>query len=124
MYSHLETIIVVVVFPYKEAFEVYFYYDFSTVPCIMIPEDVKVIEYESFAGCGFSNVVIPTSCIEIQERAFADTNSVLRILIPSSVTSIAKNAFENCHSVIIYSDENCYAQQYATENQLHFVLNN
>ena len=114
----------VVVFPYKDAFEVYFHYDFSTVTCIMIPEDVKVIESESFADCGFSNVVIPTSCTEIQERAFADTNSVLRIFIPSSVTSIAKNAFENCHSVIIYSDDNCYAQQYAIENHLHFVLNN
>lgn len=70
-------------------------------PELILPNDLEVIEAEAFAGTDVGYVEIPEGCSAIGERAFADCPALTVISIPSSVTSIADNAFENSPEVLI-----------------------
>lgn len=58
----------------------------------------------------------------IGERAFQNCSQLRSVLIPDSVESIAGNAFDGCDDIVIYCAKNSYAEQYATDNGIPFVL--
>lgn len=64
----------------------------------VIPDGVKIIAEESFAGCQFlTSIVIPDGVERIEDRAFtACTRLSCPITIPNSVTTIGKFAFRMC----------------------------
>ena len=52
-----------------------------------IPEGIKVIEDEAFAGCSsLAEVIVPDSVTEIGRGAFSDCTSLRTLTIPKSVT--------------------------------------
>ncbi|MCD7773605.1 MAG: leucine-rich repeat protein, partial [Ruminococcus sp.] len=58
----------------------------------------------------------------IGDSAFANNTSLTSVTIPETVTSIAANAFEGCDNLVIYCYSGSYAEQYAIENDIEYVL--
>ena len=65
---------------------------------IIIPESVKTIESNAFAGCSsVTAVVIPDGIQKIADRTFEHCSSLSDVNIPSSVTYIGEYAFSGCN---------------------------
>lgn len=86
-----------------------------------LPNELKQIEEESFAGIAIQRIVIPNGCIRIGSRAFADCG-LLQIVIPETVQDIAIDAFVNCPGIIICGKENSTAQAFAEEQGYSFKV--
>ncbi|CAE7884161.1 BSPAL1 [Symbiodinium microadriaticum] len=73
----------------------------KTVQAIFgIPEGIKVIEDEAFAGCSsLAEVIVPDSVTEIGRGAFSDCTSLRTLTIPKSVTQLGAGVFANCISL-------------------------
>lgn len=57
---------------------------------------VRKIEEETFAGCGFSKLVIPEGVEEIGPRAYAGCARLSSAEVPETVTAIGPGAFSGC----------------------------
>lgn len=64
-------------------------------------------------------VVVPDGTVEIKDGAFANFNHTLTVNIPNSVTTIGAETFLNT-DVVLFGNDNSYAETYATENALNF----
>ena len=84
----------------------------------LIPQDVTVIEPETFMGTDVYWVVIPDGVTTIGSRAFANCTSLDTIVIPASVTSIAEDAFEGCGDIAISTVDGSAAKQYAWDHHI------
>ncbi len=71
---------------------------------LRVPDSLYEIGEEAFANCGVTAVTIPSGCGVVGSKAFADNEQLLYILIPSGVTRIEEDAFDNCPNLTIY----CY----------------
>ena len=88
---------------------------------LRLPGSLKRIEEEAFYGdASLDEVEIPNGVQEIGPRAFAQSG-VTRISIPSSVITIAGDAFENAANVTIYSEDNAYAHEYSDLHGIPWV---
>lgn len=54
------------------------------------------IEAEAFTGGVFQYVIVPDSCVSIDDKAFADCKNLSYIRIPASVKHVATDAFSGC----------------------------
>ena len=64
---------------------------------VVIPDDVKKIGKNAFAGCNFiTEIVIPNSVEEIGCKAFKNCSSLTKITIPTNVKIIGNRAFDGC----------------------------
>lgn len=72
----------------------------SAAGTVVIPEDVRAIPDEAFAGTAGVIYTLPEGLTSIGERAFADCVEARYVRIPSSVTSIADSAFD-CSNVTL-----------------------
>ena len=68
------------------------------------------------------DVVIPHGVIAIRDEAFADCSSLQTVIIPGTVNKIATNAFEGCDNLTIYAPASSYAEQFAKEKGIPFVI--
>ena len=80
---------------------------------LKLPEFLKEIGEEAFAGCSEESVIVPDGCETIGARAFADSANLRTITIPASVTSIAADAFDGCTDLTIRTPKGSYASRYA-----------
>lgn len=95
----------------------------SGISSIKIPYNVSEIKNQAFRNCkNLTSVVIPDSVKTISKSAFENCTSLESAVIMQSVTSIDSSAFANCPNLIIYGYEDSYAQQYANENNIPFVI--
>ena len=88
---------------------------------ITLPIDLNVIEEEAFCGIPADRVQIQDACTTIGSRAFADS-SLKYLFIPSSVTSIASDAFEGSAQVCIICSMGSAAEAFAEAHGLRYVL--
>ena len=88
---------------------------------LKLPAAIKVIDAEAFMGMQADRVILPDGATTIGARAFANCDSLLRIDIPATVTSIAADAFNGCANVTIYAPAGSYAESYAAENGIDFA---
>ena len=91
---------------------------------LTFPKALRVVDDESFVNlpiniADFRN----TRIVSIGDRAFAECRDLLRVYLPSTVTSISTSAFIGCDSLVIYCTEGTYADQWAQMNHYPTVYN-
>ena len=98
------------------------------IPCwasasvVSLPAELKTIEAEAFMNnTSIDYVNIPEGTLAIGERAFAGS-SAQEIILPSSLTSIADNAFENCSQLTLVVDENSFAHSWCSTRTIPFTF--
>ena len=85
---------------------------------------MESIGYEAFEYCtGLESIKIPLKVKKIGMYAFEYCSNLKKIILPESVESIGTDAFSGCNEkVAIYGYEGTYAQQYANENDITFLI--
>ena len=93
-------------------------------PDFVLPEDIRTIEQEAFAGSDTSIVEIPASAVPvtIESGAFANCRNLSRIYIPANVTSIAEDAFDPHIALVVFGNDNSPAKRYAETNGYTFII--
>ncbi|MBE5808256.1 MAG: hypothetical protein E7317_07950 [Clostridiales bacterium] len=88
-----------------------------------LPKALTTIEAEAFAGDDRLQAVrVPTGAKlkTIKAGAFKNCEQLYEVTLPSTVTSIAADAFDGCLYLTLYV-YNDYCQQYAIDNGIHYV---
>ena len=67
----------------------------------VLPSDLSVIADYAFENTSFEAIIIPDGCTSIGEMAFANCDNLKYVWIPSSVTTIAQNAFYGSENAVI-----------------------
>ena len=94
----------------------------ASLTSVNIPSSVTKIKDDAFAQCALTSVTIPNSVIEIGQSAFWNCKNLTSAVIPSSVTKISATAFKGCENLTIYGYKGSYAERYANENNIPFVV--
>ena len=95
----------------------------SSLTSITIPDSVTSIGGCAFEFCSsLTSITIPNGVTSIGSSAFFCCTSLTNITIPDSVTSIGDYAFYKCDSLSVLCKSNSYAEQYAKENNIKYVI--
>lgn len=95
---------------------------------VTVPMEANSVEVKEIAENAFLNktsvtsVNIPNTVETIEDNAFKGAENLEKVTIPESVTSIGEAAFDGCEKVTIYGYKNSYAEAYANEHNIPFVL--
>lgn len=94
---------------------------------VQIPESVQGVPVTSIADGAFANnetvekVVLPSTVTTIGKGAFENCNNLEKIEIPETVTEIADDAFEGCSKVEITSLKFTAAMTFANQKEITFT---
>ncbi len=95
---------------------------------ITVPMEIDGLETKTLSENAFLNkesvvsVNIPNTVEAIGNSCFSGCANLSKIIIPQSVVEIADNAFDGCDNLTIYCYEGSYAQSYAEENEIPYIL--
>lgn len=81
----------------------------------------KNLNDSTFYGCSELEAVIIKGGSTIYEGTFKMCPTLQAIYIPSNITEIADNAFENSSNITIAGVADSYAQTYANEHNINFI---
>lgn len=88
---------------------------------VMLPDELLIIEDESFFGdSSIEEVIIPEGTERIGHKAFA-YSGLITITIPDSVSFIEQDAFLGVNGITIYCSANSYARKFADECGLTWI---
>ena len=89
----------------------------------IIMQGVASIGDYAFEYCrSLTSITIPNSVTSIGGETFECCSSLTSITIPDSVTSIGDYAFNKCDSLSVLCKSDSYAEQYAKENNIKYVI--
>jgi hypothetical protein len=71
---------------------------------------------------GCKNTVIPESVTDIDRGAFKGCSNLTHLYIPESVISIMNGAFDGCNNLVLYGKTGSYAETYAKEKNISFII--
>ena len=71
----------------------------SNLSSVEMPDQMNIIGESAFARTAFTEIVLPSGLLYIDEACFMECNSLVLITIPENVTEIGRMAFLNCHSL-------------------------
>lgn len=76
-------------------------FDYSSITHINLPEGLEIIEDVAFNGCMNlqDTIVIPSTVIQIRERAFAGCSQLTAVILPAGLQGIQSGAFGGCYSL-------------------------
>ncbi len=66
---------------------------------VFLPNSLRSIGSEAFAGCILLDVEIPEQLIELESFAFANCSSLREIVIPEAIEIVAEGTFSGCEKV-------------------------
>lgn len=90
---------------------------------IIIPHSVKKIGEFAFAGCnGLKEVIIPEGVEFINYCCFSGCEKLANLVLPGCLTFIGDNAFGGCDNLTINCHAGSYAEKYAKEQGIKYVL--
>jgi len=90
---------------------------------VVIPNSVISIGISAFERCkSLDTIILPNSIKSIGDRAFAGCSKLKKIEIPNSVTHIGIEAFGYGIGKTLIVGNSSYAQKYAKENHMHFII--
>lgn len=89
---------------------------------LFLPDGLKLIEAEAFAGIPAVQVVIPEGTEMIESRALADCSGLMLLILPESLSSIAQDALGDGMAVICCSPENDNISQWAQSIDLPLYI--
>ena len=98
------------------------FYNCATLTSVTLPSSLYNIGTLAFHGTGLVSVTVPDGTRIIGPSAFSACTSLTSITIPASVTTISTNAFDNSPHVTIYGYAGSYAQRYANNCNIPFVV--
>ncbi|MCQ2513877.1 MAG: leucine-rich repeat protein [Ruminococcus sp.] len=97
----------------------------SSLTSVIFPDTISIADSLMFYGCtSLKYVKLSSSMTSIGGAFFFDCSSLEKVIIPDSITYIAPNAFYGAGNATILCSEGSYAQQYAIEKGLNYVLLN
>lgn len=73
---------------------------------LVLPDSLTKIEAEAFRKTDFSYVICPDTLVSIESRAFAECEKLMSVIIPSSTTTVAADAFEGCTALQVIAAPN------------------
>ena len=90
---------------------------------VTIPGSVTKIDMSAFRLCtSLEKVTIEEGATSIGDYAFEYCTSLKKVVIPKSVTKIGYNAFNMCKKMTIYGKAGSYAESYAKQNNIPFIV--
>ena len=90
---------------------------------VVIQEGVKEILSKGFYCCdSLEFVQIPESVEIIGDRAFVNDKNLVSLKVPSSVKYIGEYAFANCDNLTLEVEKNSYAEKYAIDNEIKYII--
>lgn len=99
------------------------FFECSGLTELLITEGVVSISRSAFIRCkSLTDVTIPSSVTSIGDSAFYGCEGITRVTVPDSVTSIGTKAFYECDQLTLAVTKGSYAEQYAKENDLHYIF--
>lgn len=88
-----------------------------------LPNSISKIEESAFEGCvSLQSPFIPNNMKKIEKNAFKGCVSIRSIYLPESIEFIGEGAFEDCPQLVIKGTKGTYAEQYAIEHSIEFVI--
>lgn len=95
----------------------------TSLTSVTIPNRVTSIDNWTFYHCtSLTSINIPNGVTNIGMYAFKGCTNLTSVTIPNSVTYIVGNAFSCCENLTIYTSSGSYAEQYAKENNIPFLI--
>lgn len=94
--------------------------DHNTI--LYLPSLMTIIDEEAFSNIAAQEIIIPSGCISIRNKAFADCGELLAVVIPASVSDIASDAFDNCSNIMIACIKDSYAYQFVINHGLPYHI--
>ena len=113
-YSSIEGVL------FNEAKTILIYYPGSKGEIYKVPEGTIEIKDYAFEGTNIKCLDIPEGVTKIGTHSSSSgiKNTLKKLRIPNSVTSIADNCFSRYGDLIIYCNSNSYAKEYALEEAI------
>lgn len=88
-----------------------------------IPNSVKYIESEAFAGCAIAEIVIPKNVAALGSRVFMNCQRMQSITFENANTILDNDCFVGCHeNLVIKSNPGGSVEEYAKENGIRFEV--
>lgn len=99
------------------------FYQCRSLEKLVFQGPVREIHRSTFNSCSsLREVCLPEGTESIDMRAFSNCPMLDRVVLPASVKDIHPQAFESSPRVVIYAPRASYAEQFAAENQIPFVV--
>ena len=86
------------------------------------PSTVDVIEEYMFAASALEKIKISNNVKSIGKRAFQECFKLKEIYIPKSVESFGDEMLKGCSIVVLYTEKDSKAHQFAKANNINYVL--
>ncbi len=108
----------IVLFPYTTGYAE----QIDDAATFIFPSSLNIIEEEAFEGTHVKTAILPDGFQYIGQNAFAGDSVLTDVYIPTSTEYIADTAFPMNSDLIIHGVEDSYAQKWAEENNIPFVV--
>jgi hypothetical protein len=88
---------------------------------IVVPEMLRKIEPEAFAGLEVRSVILPKDVENVDAGAFGNCKKLRAFVVRGEKTNIDPGALSGCEEVIVYAPEGSPAAKFAELNRLDYI---
>ena len=74
------------------------HFDWSGLNTLTLPAAIKEVEPEAFMNVSAQVIIVPNGCVTIGSRAFANCTNLRYVILPSTLETLADDAFAGCGS--------------------------